>query len=63
VNYRVLPGALVHLGDECNETQAGELVFANSLRLVWTDFFAVEKRWRLHFVIGFALTLRRTLAD
>jgi len=52
VNYRVLSGALVHLGDECKEIQAGQLVFANSLRLVSADFFGVQKSWPLHFVNG-----------
>jgi len=43
VNYRVLSGALVHLGDECKEIQAGQLVFANSLRLVWAISLESEK--------------------
>jgi len=59
----VLVGTLVHLGEECKEIEAGELVFANSLRLVWPDFFGVQKSWPLHFVNGFALTLRPILAD
>jgi hypothetical protein len=63
VNYRVLVGTLVHLA-----TSAKRFKQDNSfLQIVCVYFGPIslesKKVWPLHFVNGFALTLRPTLAD